>query len=230
MMKRSHETKYNILSLAISLILILFCPSLSSSESTYTTIIYFKTNGNLKEINHLDSRNDFNIIQNYSSDDLIINGNLSKVEIIDSFYGDKIEIELEPKEDNTDLYIGFLVKIEDIFFKNQEQELIVINNGNFDCSQGTTTIEINETYSEEIQYCKNNVNSGKIIFTVYIPFNRYLNCYESCDECSYFGNESNHNCLKCNNSEGYYFKENDNSQNCFTNTIIFKMNQINIYK
>ena len=219
-MKRSHETKYNILSLAISLILILVCPSLSSSESTYTTIIYFKTNGNLKEINHLDSRNDFNIIQNYSSDDLIINGNLSKVEIIDSFYGDKIEIELEPKEDNTDLYIGFLVKIEDIFFKNQEQELTVINNGNFDCSQGTTTIEINETYSEEIQYCKNNVNSGEIIFTIYIPFNRYLNCYESCDECSYFGNESNHNCLKCNNSEGYYFKENDNSQNCFTNNTI----------
>ena len=46
---------------------------------------------------------------------------------------------------------------------------------------------------------------------------KYKICHESCLTCD---GPNRNNCKRCNNTKGYYFKENDNSGICFTQTTI----------
>ena len=217
-MKEFKQIKYNKSYSIFSLLIIFLVIIESTSFTTYSTILYFKSDGVFKELKHFNSNN---AILDYTEEVSIINGNLYMVEIVDSFYGDKIEINFENANGRNGVFhIGFLVKIEDIFLEIQDPELSVYTSKKLNCSRETTSIEINETYSEEIKYCKNSVNFSEITLTIYIPFDKYKNCFSFCAECSFFGDESEHNCTKCNNSEGYYFKEGDNSKNCYTNNTI----------
>ncbi len=212
-MKIFHE---KIISKIIYILIVL--PFLSFSTTTYTTILYFKTDYTFNGIEHTGENNILKY--NYDEGDLVINDQLYKVEISNSFYNDIITLNLL-SSNSSDYHIGFLVQIQDKFYEIQDPELtVMVRNNKFDCSIDKTFIQVNETYSKEVKYCKNKNQSSNVEFYMYIPFNIYENCYSACTECSFFGNETNNNCLKCNNSENYYFKEEDNSQNCYTNDTI----------
>ena len=197
-------------------ILINFClliafPILSFSITTYTTILYFKTDYLFNGIEHIDANNISKY--NYSYEDLMINGQLYKVEIKNSFYNDVIKLDLL-NSNSSEYHIGFLLQIQDRFY---DPEFTIMPGYNeFNCSVDMTFIQINETYAKELKYCKNITESTNVELYIYIPFNIYENCYSACTECSFFGNETNHNCIKCNNSENYYFIEEDNSHNCYS--------------
>ena len=234
-MKLFYEIKLYRFFISIYLHLIILSPFIYSQGTQYMTTLYIKSDGIFKEMIHTDGKD--NIKHEYTQDEIIINDCLYIVNIENSFYGDEIKIKFEPNPQIhlNPFHIGFLVKIEDIFYEIQDKELTVLTTSNYlNCSQETTWIEINETYSEEIKYCRNIENFSEITLTVKIPFNIYQNCFESCAKCSYFGNETNHNCIQCKNSQDYYFKEDDNSHNCFTNNTIdigyFLDEENNIFK
>ena len=234
-MKQFFEKNFYISCRILILILAFLTPVESISFDKYSTVLYFKTDGDVKEIKYLGSNNEEK--HAYQQEDLNVNNDTYTLEIENSFYGEKVQIKLTPntKGSSTNFHIGFLVKIEDYFLEIQDPELSVLGRADsFSCNEETTHIEVNETYSEEVKYCKNIDYLSEYTFTVIIPFNKYRNCFESCKECSFFGDESAHNCSKCNNSAGYYFKEGDYSKNCFTNNTIeegyFLDEENNIFK
>ena len=234
-MKQFFEKKFYISCIILILILAFLTPVESISFDKYSTVLYFKTDGDVKEIKYIGSNNEEK--HAYQQEDLNVNNDTYTLEIENSFYGEKVQIKLTPntKGSSTNFHIGFLVKIEDYFLEIQDPELSVLGRADsFSCNGETTHIEVNETYSEEVKYCKNIDYLSEYTFTVIIPFNKYRNCFESCKECSFFGDESAHNCSKCNNSAGYYFKEGDYSKNCFTNNTIeegyFLYEENNIFK
>ena len=157
-MKKFHELKFDISYLLFSLIILLLIPIISTSFTTYTTILYFKTDGVFKEMKHFNNNNILK--QQYNQDDFIINDDLYMVEVEDSFYGEKIQITWSPGTDESTsfFHIGFLVKIEDYFLEIQDPELTVKTTKDLVCSEETTFIELNTTYSEEIKYCKRQVD------------------------------------------------------------------------
>ena len=200
-----------------SIFLYLFFSSyfISSQITNYTTTLYIKTNTNIKEITHFDKNNNFK--HRYGIQELIIKDSLFMVKIEGSFYGDKIKIELE-NEMGIRFEIGFLAKIEDIFYELSALE----TQESFNYTQETIFIEINETNSKEIKYLKSTYYPYETELTVIIPFNIYKNCYESCSKCSDFGTESNHNFFNVKILKVYYFKENDIKNICYTESQIYE--------
>ena len=86
-------------------------------------------------------------------------------------------------------------------------------------------------FYEHNNYCYNTCPSGTYAIEgnklcldskpigYYLDSTKYIKCFDSCKDCNIRGNESNNNCLECN--EGYKFLEdsNDNS-NCYQICII----------
>ena len=235
-MKKFGEKISNRQYLLSLLIIISLFPIASSTVTTYSTILYFKTDGIFKEMKHIDGNDINNIKHTYSLEDFDINNNIYKAEIQDSFFGDKVIIKLETEGtvDIGNFHIGFLVKIEDYFLENHNQELNIDTSIELDCDQDLLSVELDGTYTKEMKYCRNTIELNEIEITLIIPFNKYKNCFESCSECYNFGNETSHNCIKCKNSEKYYIKEDDNSTNCYTNSTIdigyFLDEENNIYR
>ena len=95
-MKEFKQIKYNKSHSLFSLFIIFLVLIESTSFTTYSTILYFKSDGIFKGMNHLNSNNNNNDVKrNYTDDDMTINDNLYMVEITDSFYSDKIKINFE---------------------------------------------------------------------------------------------------------------------------------------
>ena len=86
-MKIFHE---KIISKIIYILIVL--PFLSFSTTTYTTILYFKTDYTFNGIEHTGENNILKY--NYDEGDLVINDQLYKVEISNSFYNDIITLNL----------------------------------------------------------------------------------------------------------------------------------------
>ena len=141
-------------------------PFLSFSTTTYTTILYFKTDYTFNGIKHIGENN---ILKNdYDEGDLVINEQLYKVEITNSFYNDIITLDLLSSSSSV-YHIGFLVQIQDKFYEIQDPELTVkVKNNEFDCSIDKTFIQVNETYSKEVKYCKTEPQKTDIEFFIYI--------------------------------------------------------------
>ena len=214
-MKLYHEIKLYRIFKSYFLCLIFLYHFISSQTTDYETTIYIKTDGNFKEMEHYDRNN--NVKREYSEDQLNFKDSLYIAKIENSFYCDEIKIKFERESGDT-FHIGFLVKIEDMFYEIQDKELTVETDqtNSLNCTQETTFIKINQTYSKEVKYCISINYFSMITIYVKIPFNIYQNCYESCAKCSNFGDETNHNCIECKTNDGYYFKEDDVNNNCYT--------------
>ena len=212
-MKLLYEIKLYRIFKSIFLYVIFSSYIISSQITNYTTTLYIKTDATLKSMRQFDKNGNIKheYEYEYGYQELNIKDRLFIINIEESFYGDKIKIEFV-KGVGPKFNIGFLAKIEDIFYELPALDI----QESLNCNQETTSIEINETYSKLIKYCKSTIDSYEKELTVIIPFNIYKNCYESCAKCSDFGIESNHNCIQCKNNEGYYFKENDNKNICYT--------------
>ena len=232
-MKLNYKIKLYRIFKSYFLYLIFLYHFISSQTTDYETTIYIKTDGNFKEMEHYDRNN--NVKREYSEDQLNFKDSLYIAKIENSFYGDEIKIKFERESGDT-FHIGFLVKIEDMFYEIQDEELTVKTDqtNSLDCNQETTFIKINQTYSKEVKYCISINYFSMITIYVKIPFNIYQNCYESCAKCSNFGDETNHNCIECKTNDGYYFKEDDVNNNCYTKNEIegnyYLDNSINKYK
>ena len=134
--------------------------------------------------------------------------------VIDSKYGGQIIISLSRLKDE-ELSIGILLIIEDLNYKLNNDYVISHFTENYKCAENDGA-KINEIFEIKITKCSDE-NIFSINVFVYIPFNKYdYDCYESCSECDGDGNELNQKCTICNNTKGYFFKEDDKSQNCFT--------------
>ena len=183
-------------------------------NKTVTKKLYIKTNGNINEMIIRDYLN--NIKENIN---IINNENIVKIDI-DAQYGENIFIKISKKND-INISVGILLQIENLFFDMNNNNFQVIFNETMLCN-GNVDINIYETYTKNIVYCyMENNNKNEVEIIINIPFNKYdVDCYETCSDCNYIGNADNHYCLSCNNTKGYYFKENDIKKNCYNNNTI----------
>ena len=182
-----------------------------------TKILYIKTNGIINEMKIIDESN--NIKSSFTGTDLDIYGdNIFKKEI-EAQYGEQINIKILKNDYNIEISIGILLQVKDIFYELNDSDFIVLFNGNKICNE-IIGININNTYIKNISYC-NLADIDEAEVKIVIPFNIYeIDCYETCSECYATGNDTNHNCLICNNTKGYYFKENSDNNNCYNKDTI----------
>ena len=126
---------------------------------------------------------------------------------------DKILSKILKKESSSNLSVGILLKINNMFY-GLNNDLSIIYDKEMICNR-KTEINIEDLNLKGIIYCNNNINDIEI--TISIPSNSFdIYCYERCLFCDKIGTQSSQNCLKCNNSKEYYFIENDESGNCFS--------------
>ena len=166
-------------------------------------------------INEIKVINELNSITTYGRSELGRFGSLGYADKeIDSKYGGQIIIDVS-KFTNEELEIRILLTIEDLKYELSRDYVISYFPKNYKCDENDG-IKINEIYKIQIIKCsEDQINNIKAFAT--IPFNKYdYDCYQSCEDCDGSGNELNQKCTICNNTKGYYFKEGDNSQNCFT--------------
>ena len=190
------------------LILLLYIYFSSNQEGKY--IIYLKTDGIINEMKILNESN-FTIYQNsiFESEE----NNIYKQEI-NSKYGNKIIINISKRENSSKISVGFLLQINNEFYDLDNSNLTILFNKEL-ISDEKTTKYTNETFQKDILYCfLYNTNYtdeiNYIIISIEIPYNKQYNntnkkiqCYESCSVCEEEGNETNHNCIKCNNSKEF---------------------------
>ena len=199
--RRNH--KFNAILKLLLFVLLYLAPHINNK-----TIIYFKTNGIIEE---MEIKNELNI-SIYNESELNIDQNdILKKEINNN---DTISISILKKENETLLSIGILYQYGNNFYDLNDINFSILNQ-DLICN-ANTIININETFQKEILYCSLNNDDIQINFS--IPYN--IICYKSCLECNDIGNDINHNCIKCDNSKGYYFKENNENNNCFNTSNI----------
>ena len=174
--------------------------------------ICISSNGKINEIKVI---NELNNITTYERSELTFMNFLGLIcKEIDSKYGGQIIVNLSKLTDE-ELKVGILFKIEDLNYQLNTDYIISYFSENYKCAENDE-VKINEIYNIKITKCSEE-NICSINAFVYIPFNKYdYDCYESCAECNGVGNKLNQKCTICNNTKGYFFKEDDKSQNCFT--------------
>ena len=210
-MKNQPIKKFPILNF-ILIIIILFVNFLYSTASQNNIILYIKTNGYI---------NGFEIINKLNKS--IISQDLNIIEDENCLVKKEIELNYEMQILNInisinitdEIYLGILLERDNIFYDLNEE------NSNALFNQELEFINFGEIYIKNsnrkiLYYSPLNINETEIIIS--IP-----NCYFTCSDCNIKGNSQNHSCIKCNNENGYYFKEGDNN-NCFN-----KNNTINGY-
>ena len=92
--------------------------------------------------------------------------------------------------------------------KYSDLEKNYINN----IKHGPTT---NYYYWENIEHKKCVNRDNDLYIYLDIDTSTYKDCYHSCEKCNGEGDSSNHNCIRCYESNGYFHYENINSENCF---------------
>ena len=190
------------------LILLLYISFSFNQEDKY--IIYLKTDAIINDMKILNESN-FTIYQNGILE--TEENNIFKHEI-NSKYGDKIIINISQRENSSKVSVGVLLQINNEFYDLLKNNLTVLYDKELICDE-KTIIYINETFQKDILYCfLYNTNYtdeiNYIIISIEIPYNKQYNntnkkiqCYESCSVCEEEGNETNHNCIKCNNSKEF---------------------------
>ena len=181
--------------------------NVSNALVNHNINLYIKTNGT---INQLD------MSQRYTPDTTT---NTYK-KITSAKYGDHIFINITNNDNSNSrsIFLGLLLKIEDLFFDLQDLSMIELLNTTITCNDETKIYVDNSYYKSNIQYCYVE-NNEEIKLRITIPFSKY-DCYETCLDCHEPGNYSDHNCDICDNGNGYYFKQDDDKKNCYNETII----------
>ena len=208
-MKLNPQSKYHIKKTFFKIFILFIYFSLISTEED-KFIIYLKTNGNINEMKIINSLNSIK----YQNDNINTDENGLFKQEIDSTFGDNITFNIFKKGVSLDISVGVLLQIDYDFYEIENSKLKVLFDKELTCDENTI-IDINDTYQKEISYCsKNSINN--LIISIKIPEIYEINdCYEACSKCDEMGNSINHKCTKCNNLNQYYFKEDDESGNCF---------------
>ena len=174
------------------------------SNTDTRPIIYFKTNGIINEMKIkkvLNNEEQLNIEQDNS---------LQKEINFDN--NDKLIAKITKKENQSKISIGLLFQINNNYYDLYDIDYTILENQKLICNE-KVIITINDNSQKNILYCsQSNLNEIEITFS--IPYN--IDCYKGCSQCHDEGNELNHNCISCHNEKGYYFKEDNEFNNCFT--------------
>lgn len=192
--------KVKILFLVLSLVL----------NKSGNKIIYLQLRGILNEIKVI---NELNEVTTLKRSQIFYIGYIYTVQI-NSRYGGQIIIDLSQSV-NEEIGVKIIFGIEDIKYELGYDYIISYFPDDYKCVENDE-ININEIFGIKVIECSQD-KIYKVNIFISIPFNKYdYDCYESCEDCDFEGNELNQNCTICNNTKGYFFKEDDNSQNCFT--------------
>ena len=188
--------------------------NLSGNIKNLTMTNYDKNYVKISYINETSDENESNVYEYYiyPSECEEISKNVNPF--------NKIEFILFQKKTNTQYYITFsnlpfefgISMLNEIELNNTNEEIeikdekaifsfISNNNNTIDNFDITYNVSILETYSAE----------SKISLSI-------KSCYKSCKNCTLYADQSNieyHNCIECNEKEGYYHYLNLESSNCY---------------
>ena len=207
------KIKPHIFNIIFKLIIIFFYFPFSLSNEI-SKILYIKTNGIIEVIKIIDKEN-ISIINGTQLDNYFEN-DYKRVEV----YGQEIIINILKNENNTKIYFGILLQIGNNFYELNDSNIKVLSDVEMTCEENIG-IYCNHTYIKNITYCYIN-NTDKIYINISMPFDKNETIYnETSSDCFQTGKESNDTYLICNNTKGYYLKENDNNSSmCYNNTTI----------
>ena len=212
-MKLKFLQETHILNLLFKIVL-LFLNFHLVSNTENIAIIYIETNGIITEMKLLNESNYELTLYNISVDE--VNNTLKKE--IDLNYIDSIFINISNKENESFISFGVLFQINTHYYDLNNLEFSY--NKEILCNTTKILHIDNNTNEKEIINCFQN-NTENIELSITMPSDNYdTDCYETCLKCNEKGNETNHKCTRCDYFQEYYFKENDEYDNCYNKNTI----------